>query len=60
VRRWWRPMIGHGAKFGRKMEKAIAALLGHRSLEAAAREVGVSVNTLQRWMNDPEFDRAYR
>jgi len=53
-------MIGHGAKFGRKMEKAIAALLGHRSLEAAAREVGVSVNTLQRWMNDPEFDRAYR
>ena len=53
-------MIGHGAKFGRKMEQAIAALLSHRSLEAAAREVGVSVNTLQRWMNDPEFDRAYR
>jgi hypothetical protein len=53
-------MNGHGAKFGRKMEQAIAALLSHRSLEEAARVVGVSINTLQRWRNDPEFDAAYR
>ena len=35
-------MLGHGAKFDQKMEQAIAALLSHRSIEEAAREVGIS------------------
>jgi transposase-like protein len=53
-------MLGHGAKFGQKMEQAIAALLSHRNIDEAAREVGVSVNTLSRWMKQPEFEAALR
>ena len=57
--RWWQ-MLGHGAKFGRKKEQAITALLTHRSVEEAARAVGISANTLLRWTKEPEFDAAYR
>jgi transposase-like protein len=53
-------MLGHGTKFARKKEQAIAALLTHRNLEEAARAVGVVPNTLLRWMKEPEFDAAYR
>lgn len=53
-------MVGHGTKFGRKKEQAIAALLSHRSIEEAARATGIGVNTLLRWMKDPEFAAAYR
>ena len=53
-------MLGHGAKFGHKREQAIAALLFHKNVEAAARAVGISSNTLQRWTKDPEFEAAYR
>ncbi|HTW65870.1 MAG TPA: hypothetical protein VME17_14690 [Bryobacteraceae bacterium] len=53
-------MVGHGAKFEQKMELAIAALLSHRSLEDAARAVGVSTNTLLRWMKEPEFQDMYQ
>ena len=53
-------MTGHGAKFGRKKEAAIAALLVQRNHEEAARAVGISPKTLLRWMKDPEFDAAYR
>src|ERR1035437_3154079 len=53
-------MAGHGEKFGRKKEEAIAALLSQRNLEEAARTAGVSTRTLIRWMKDPEFDAAYR
>jgi transposase-like protein len=56
----WVQMVGHGTKFGRKKEQAIAALLSHRSIEEAARAAGIGVNTLLRWMKDPEFDKAYR
>jgi hypothetical protein len=52
-------MIGHGSKFGRKMEQAIAALLSHRSLEEAAPVAGISVATLKRWMRLPEFKAAH-
>jgi hypothetical protein len=52
-------MKGHGAKFGRKKEEAIAALLAHVKVEEAARSVGVTAKTLRRWMDDPEFDAAY-
>src|SRR4030081_3171357 len=53
-------MLGHGTKFGRKKEEAIAALLTTRSLEDAARIAGVAVKTLLRWMKEPDFDAAYR
>ncbi len=53
-------MKGHGAKFGRKMEAAIVALLTRRNIEEAANAVGVSVKTLLRWQKLPEFAAAYR
>jgi hypothetical protein len=53
-------MTGHGAKFGRKKEATIAALLVQRNHEEAAHAVGISPKTLLRWMKDPEFDKDYR
>ena len=53
-------MIGHGAKFARKKEEAIIALLNHRNIEEAAKSVGIAAKTLLRWMKEPEFDPAYR
>jgi len=52
-------MTGHGAKFVRKMEAAIAALLTRPSVEDAARVAGVAEKTLRRWMQEPEFNAAY-
>ncbi|MGD1098069.1 MAG: hypothetical protein ABSB35_39535 [Bryobacteraceae bacterium] len=52
-------MIGHGTKFGRKKEQAIAGLLLHRNVEEAAKAAGISVATLKRWMQLPEFKAAY-
>jgi len=51
-------MIGHGTKFPRKMEQAVAALLTARNQEEAAQSVGISLQTLQRWQKEPEFARA--
>ena len=53
-------MTGHGAKFGRKKEEAIAALLTQRNIEEAARSIAVAPNTLLKWMKVPEFQTAYR
>ena len=53
-------MTGHGAKFGRKMEAAVAALLTHRNVEEAAQAVGVAPKTLIRWQQVPEFQAALR
>jgi transposase-like protein len=53
-------MTGHGAKFGRKMEEAVAALLSQRNVEEAAHTVGIAPRTLLRWMKEPEFQAAYR
>jgi transposase len=44
-------MIGHGTKFPRKMEQAVAALLTARNQEEAAQSVGISLKTLQRWQD---------
>ena len=52
-------MTGHGAKFPRKMEEAIAALLTRPSIEEAARVLPVEPKTLRRWMQEPEFKGAY-
>jgi hypothetical protein len=51
---------GHGAKFSRKMEDAVAALLTQSNVDAAARAVGISVATLMRWQKEPEFQKALR
>ena len=53
-------MTGHGAKFARKQEEAIVALLTQRNVEEAARAIDVAPKTLLRWMQIPEFDAAYR
>ena len=53
-------MAGHGEKFGRKKEEAIAALLTQRNVEEAARAAGIGTRTLLRWLKIPEFDAAYR
>ena len=53
-------MIGHGAKFGRKKEQAIVALLTQRTTEDAARSIGIGPATLLRWLKEPEFDASYR
>lgn len=52
-------MVGHGAKFTRKQEQAIAALLSSRSVEEAAKSVGLGPNTLLRWLDIPEFRAQY-
>jgi hypothetical protein len=53
-------MMGHGTKFGRKKEETIAALLSQRNIDEAARYVGIGTKTVLRWLQLPEFDRAYR
>jgi hypothetical protein len=52
-------MTGHGAKFGRKKEEAIAALLSQPSIDQAARVIGIAPKTLVRWLQMPEFKAAY-
>jgi hypothetical protein len=52
-------MTGHGAKFGRKMEEAIAALLSHRTIDEAAHSINIAPKTLLRWLRLPEFKAAY-
>jgi hypothetical protein len=53
-------MRGHGAKFGRKKEEAIVALLTQRNVEEAARVTGIGTQTLIRWLKVPEFQDAWR
>jgi hypothetical protein len=53
-------MKGHGAKFSRKMEEAVAALITQRNHEEAAKAVGIGTATLLRWQKQPEFQHAYR
>ena len=52
-------MTGHGAKFGRKKDEAIAALLSERSIEEAARACSMSAKTLLHWLKMPEFRADY-
>ncbi|MEO8592320.1 MAG: hypothetical protein ABI759_03275 [Candidatus Solibacter sp.] len=53
-------MKGHGTKFERKYQDAVAALLTQRNMEEAAKSVGISTNTLLSWMKVPEFQKTYR
>lgn len=43
-----------------KQLKAILALLTERTMQDAAKKSGVSETTLWRWMQEPEFQSAYR
>jgi hypothetical protein len=52
--------MGTGSMIGRKKEAAVGALLVHRTIEDAAKAVGVSSKTLQRWQKKPEFKAAYQ
>jgi hypothetical protein len=47
------------SKLGRKQEQAIAALLGQRNVDEAAKVAGVSVRTLWRWLRTADFHAAY-
>jgi len=53
-------MTGHGSKFGRKKEAAIAALLTHRNIDEAARAIELTPSTLVRWLKFPDFVKEYR
>lgn len=53
-------MSGHGEKLSRRKEAAIAALLMHSTLADAAPDAGVSLATLRRWLQIPEFAHAYQ
>lgn len=51
---------GHGEKLSRKPEQAVAALLAHPTVAAAAAACGVSEASLWRWLQMPEFQTRYR
>jgi hypothetical protein len=53
-------MADFKAKFGRKEEDAIVALISQRSIDDAARACNIPARTLYRWLKEPEFDAAYR
>src|ERR1039458_7091249 len=53
-------MKGHGSKFGRKKEAAIAALLAEKNQAEAARVMDIDLSTLKRWLRLPEFIQEYR
>jgi hypothetical protein len=52
-------MTGHGAKFERKKEEAIIALLSHRTIDEAANAIGIAPRTMLRWLQLPEFRAEY-
>jgi hypothetical protein len=52
-------MTGHGAKFERKKEEAIIALLSHRTIDEAANAIGIAPRTMLRWLQIPEFRAEY-
>jgi predicted DNA-binding transcriptional regulator AlpA len=51
---------GHGEKLSRKMTAAISALLSQPTIAKAAKVAGVSESTLWRWMQERDFQKAYR
>jgi hypothetical protein len=43
-----------------RQQKAVAALLAHPTILAAAAAIGVGESTLRRWLDSPHFAAAYR
>jgi hypothetical protein len=52
-------MAGHGERMSRKREQALAALLMHPTIAAAATAAGVNERTLREWLREPGFKAAY-
>jgi hypothetical protein len=56
----WPQREGHGAKSEAVRERAVAALLGERSIARAAKRSGLNEGTLRRWLTEDEaFKTAY-
>jgi hypothetical protein len=53
-------MSGNVTKLRPKQEEALVALLSNRNVEDAAHAINIAPRTLYRWLNEPEFDNAYR
>ena len=53
-------MKGNGRKLSRKQQQAIAALLSHSTIEAAAKAIGITSVTMRRWLKSPQFQAEYR
>jgi|SRR5579859_1950499 len=51
---------GHGQKKSRRRTIALAALLCHPTIKAAARVSGIAEVTLGRWLKDPQFAADYQ
>jgi|MudIll2142460700_1097286.scaffolds.fasta_scaffold01422_6 transposase-like protein len=54
-----KPRIGHGEKYSRKREEAIASLLNNSSVKKAARQIGIGEKTLRRWLQNSDFNMEY-
>jgi hypothetical protein len=50
---------GHGEKLARKQEQAVASLLQHATVRAAAAAVPINERTLREWMRHADFAAAY-
>ena len=53
-------MRGHGTKLPQKQDEAIVALIALPSVEEAAKKVGIASSTLFRWLENDQFQSAYR
>ena len=53
-------MKGHGTKFGRNKEAAIAALLTHRNIEVSSQGCRHQLTDADRLDEGPQFDQEYR
>lgn len=53
-------MKAYGAKLPRKGQQAIAALIEAPTIKEAARSINVGEATLFRWLQDSNFQSAYR
>lgn len=53
-------MKRHGFEPNSRKQRAIVALLSKKSVNQAAQEAGISVRTLWRWLQNPDFQAAYR
>lgn len=49
-----------GGRQSRKWEQGIAALLETRTLAEAADKAGVALRTIKGWLEDPDFQAAFR
>jgi hypothetical protein len=46
---------GHGSKFIRKMEEAVAGLMTQPNIDMAAKSIGIASNTMLKGMKQPRI-----